>query len=57
MVSGGALEGLDCGVSIGKLPRDIDKAELDELLRVPTDKRLFAVQTALERGYTVDEVC
>lgn len=51
MVSGGGLEGLD---GIASLP---DGAGLDELLRVPTDRRLFAVQTALERGYTIDEVC
>lgn len=50
MISGGVLEGLD---GVDKLP---DGQELDELIRVPTDRRLFAVQTALERGYTIDEV-
>ena len=48
MVSGGVLEGLD-----GKVPSGSD---IDELLRVPTDKRLWAVQYALEIGYSVDEV-
>jgi carbamoyl-phosphate synthase/aspartate carbamoyltransferase len=49
MISGGALEGLE-----GDLP--VEGAELDELLRIPTDMRLYAVQTALERGYSIDEV-
>jgi len=48
MVSGGKLEGLD-----GEVP---DDCNLDELLRVPTDRRLWAVQAALERGYTIEEV-
>jgi hypothetical protein len=52
MISGGNLEGLDGGGST--MPEG--RAELDELIRVPTDRRLFAVQTALERGYTIDEV-
>ena len=55
MVSGGNVDGLD-GNGGGKVSADIGKAELDELLRVPTDIRLFAVQTALERGYTVEEI-
>ena len=50
MISGGNLEGLD---GIATMP---EGAELDELIRVPTDRRLFAVQTALERGYTIEEV-
>jgi hypothetical protein len=50
MISGGNLEGLD---GITTMP---EGAELDELIRVPTDRRLFAVQTALERGYTIEEV-
>jgi hypothetical protein len=52
MISGGNLEGLDGGGST--MPEG--KAELDELIKIPTDRRLFAVQTALERGYTIDEV-
>ena len=48
MVSGGALEGLE-----GSL---LENTDLETLLRVPTDKRLFAVQFALENGYTVDEI-
>jgi carbamoyl-phosphate synthase/aspartate carbamoyltransferase len=55
MVSGGRDEGLD-GNAGGKVSESIGKAELDELLRVPTDCRLYAVQLALERGYTVEEV-
>ena len=51
MVSGGASEGLD-----GDSLMDIDVKELEELLRVPTDKRLYAVQAALERGYSIDEI-
>ena len=50
MISGGNLEGLD------GIPTMPEGAELDELIRVPTDRRLFAVQTALERGYTIEEV-
>lgn len=48
MVSGGALEGLDGSLEEG--------SDLDEMLRVPTDKRLFAVQYALERGYSIEEI-
>ena len=33
-----------------------DKTPLDDQMRNPTDTRLFAVQTAFERGYTVDVV-
>jgi hypothetical protein len=33
-----------------------DDADLEESLRVPTDLRLFAVQLALERGWSVDKV-
>eukprot|EP01039_Chlorochromonas_danica_P004255 gene4255-4675_t len=64
MVSGGLLEGLE-----GSLPfqysnivnssnggQAINRAQLDDLLRVPTDKRLFAIQFALEHGYSVQEV-
>ena len=32
------------------------KTELNGMLSKPTDKRLYAVQTAFERGYTVDQV-
>jgi carbamoyl-phosphate synthase large subunit len=48
MVSGGVAEGLD-----GELREGVDLAAL---LSVPTDKRLSAVQYALEHGYTVDDV-
>ena len=48
MVSGGNLEGLD-----GSIAED---ADIDELLRVPTDRRIWAVQAALERGMTIDEI-
>jgi carbamoyl-phosphate synthase large subunit len=48
MVSGGMAEGLDGELS--------DGADLAALLSVPTDKRLAAVQYALEHGYTVDDV-
>jgi carbamoylphosphate synthase large subunit/anthranilate/para-aminobenzoate synthase component II len=33
-----------------------DDVDLEEKLRVPTDERLFAVQVALERGWSVDKV-
>ena len=49
MVSGGNLEGLEGELSI-------EGTDLEEMLRIPTDKRLYAVQTALERGYSIDEV-
>ena len=48
MVSGGNADGLE-----GKLAED---ADLEYLLRVPTDQRLWAVQKALELNYSVDEV-
>lgn len=48
MVSGGALDGLE-----GNLPKGED---LDDMLKVPTDKRLQAVQYALQSGYTVDRI-
>lgn len=51
MVTGGSLEGLE-GDSFSSL----DRHSLDELLRIPTDRRLYAVQAALERGYTIEEV-
>lgn len=35
---------------------DVDDKDLDEALRIPTDTRLFAVQYALEKGYTVRQV-
>lgn len=49
MVSGGNLDGLE-----GIKPND--DLSIDELLRVPTDKRLFVVQYALEMGYSVEEI-
>jgi len=33
-----------------------DDADLEEILRNATDERLFAVQLALERGWTVDKI-
>lgn len=51
MVTGGVGEGLD-----GSIPNGLSNGDLDELLRVPTDKRLWAVQYALEAGYSVDEI-
>jgi carbamoyl-phosphate synthase/aspartate carbamoyltransferase len=48
MVCGGNLDGLDGNVAAG--------VDLEYLLRVPTDKRLWAVQAALEQGYSVEEV-
>eukprot|EP00599_Poterioochromonas_sp_BG-1_P014407 CAMPEP_0173162894 /NCGR_PEP_ID=MMETSP1105-20130129/19587_1 /TAXON_ID=2985 /ORGANISM="Ochromonas sp., Strain BG-1" /LENGTH=1492 /DNA_ID=CAMNT_0014082827 /DNA_START=54 /DNA_END=4533 /DNA_ORIENTATION=+ len=48
MVSGGALEGLEGSLQEGK--------NIEEMLRVPTDKRLFAVQYALERRLSIDEI-
>jgi carbamoyl-phosphate synthase small subunit len=48
MVSGGGLEGLEGALVEGK--------DLQEMIRVPTDKRLFAIQYALEKGMSVDEI-
>jgi len=52
MVSGGAAEGLDgCGLTAAETDN------LEELLRVPTDRRLTAVQYALESGRcSVEEI-
>lgn len=33
-----------------------DDVDLEEKLRIPTDERLFAVQLALERGWSIDKV-
>jgi len=33
-----------------------DDANLEDKLRIPTDERLFAVQLALERGWSVDKI-
>eukprot|EP00934_Nitzschia_sp_Nitz4_P008291 Nitzschia sp. Nitz4//scaffold163_size50693//3473//8569//NITZ4_006981-RA/size50693-processed-gene-0.33-mRNA-1//1//CDS//3329538010//8281//frame0 len=33
-----------------------DDADLEEWVKIPTDRRLFAVQLALERGWSVDKV-
>ena len=46
MVSGGNMDGLD-----GKM---VEGGEIEDLLRRPTDKRLFVIQYALEHGYTVE---
>eukprot|EP00588_Corethron_pennatum_P011723 CAMPEP_0194278912 /NCGR_PEP_ID=MMETSP0169-20130528/12630_1 /TAXON_ID=218684 /ORGANISM="Corethron pennatum, Strain L29A3" /LENGTH=1562 /DNA_ID=CAMNT_0039023225 /DNA_START=198 /DNA_END=4883 /DNA_ORIENTATION=+ len=43
------LEGDDSNLILSDVP-------LDEQLKVPTDRRLFAVQAAFERGYTIDRV-
>lgn len=51
MVTGGTMEGLE-----GDAFANIDRASLDELLRIPTDRRLYAVQAALERGYSIEEI-
>jgi carbamoyl-phosphate synthase/aspartate carbamoyltransferase len=50
MVSGGQLAGLD-----GGLPNGYTET-LEQLLARPNDKRLWAVQLALERGVSIDEV-
>ena len=50
MVSGGHLAGLD-----GSVPHNSSES-IQELLARPNDKRLWAVQLALESGMTVDDV-
>jgi carbamoyl-phosphate synthase small subunit len=47
-----SLDGLE-GEDSQLIPDDVP---LDEQLKIPTDTRLFAVQTAFERGYTVEDV-
>jgi carbamoyl-phosphate synthase/aspartate carbamoyltransferase len=47
-----SLDGLD-----GKDSNLVDElVPLEDLLKTPTDTRLFAVQAALEQGWTVDRV-
>eukprot|EP00531_Pseudo-nitzschia_arenysensis_P016677 CAMPEP_0116129408 /NCGR_PEP_ID=MMETSP0329-20121206/7908_1 /TAXON_ID=697910 /ORGANISM="Pseudo-nitzschia arenysensis, Strain B593" /LENGTH=1554 /DNA_ID=CAMNT_0003623673 /DNA_START=14 /DNA_END=4678 /DNA_ORIENTATION=+ len=46
------LAGLD-GEDSNILDSDVD---LEEKLRIPTDERLFAVQLALERGWSVEKI-
>lgn len=48
MISGGNAEGLE-----GELA---DGASLENLMSEPTDKRLYAVQYALEKGYSIDDI-
>lgn len=48
MVSGGNLEGLEGSIA--------DDADMNELLRVPTDRRIWIVQAALERGMSIEEI-
>jgi carbamoylphosphate synthase large subunit len=55
MVSGGRIDGLD-GATVNGSKFQPDSAELEELLRVPTDRRLGAIQLALERGYSVSQI-
>lgn len=47
MVSGGLLDGLEGGG---------DYEDIDSLIEIPTDKRLFVIQEALERGYSIDDI-
>lgn len=60
MVSGGASDGLEGSLpaTLQNLHDNLDKsADIEEMIRVPTDKRLFAVQYALENNrYTVEQV-
>ena len=49
-----ALDGLE-GSDSNLTPSE-DEISLDKQLTTPTDTRLFAVQTALERGWSVDKV-
>mmetsp|Transcript_21516 Transcript_21516/g.29267 ORF Transcript_21516/g.29267 Transcript_21516/m.29267 type:complete len:1145 (-) Transcript_21516:474-3908(-) len=51
MVSPGSL-----GLEALANSQDMSKEDLDNLLSKPTDKRLYAVQAALDKGYTVDQV-
>ena len=54
MVTGGKLEGLDGDPTILHCPHNED--DLEYLLRVPTDRRIWAIQHALEKGYSVEDV-
>eukprot|EP00602_Paraphysomonas_sp_CaronLab_P004988 CAMPEP_0185029084 /NCGR_PEP_ID=MMETSP1103-20130426/15178_1 /TAXON_ID=36769 /ORGANISM="Paraphysomonas bandaiensis, Strain Caron Lab Isolate" /LENGTH=1476 /DNA_ID=CAMNT_0027563701 /DNA_START=111 /DNA_END=4541 /DNA_ORIENTATION=- len=56
MVSGGRLDGLDGEKMRSGTSVKVESSDLDVMLRVPTDTRLAAVQTALEQGYSVDEI-
>jgi len=49
-----ALDGLDGEDS--NLVEPTDDSDLEIQIKTPTDTRLFAVQTALEKGWTVDRV-
>jgi len=48
MISGGSADGLEGDLAEG--------ASLENLMAEPTDKRLYAVQHALEKGYNIDEI-
>lgn len=48
MVSGGQLSGLEGNVAEGK--------DIEDLLRIPNDKRIWAIQRALEIGYSVEAI-
>ncbi len=51
-----AIRMLDTGMN-GFVCNDIELSDLKEMIRVPNDKRLFAIAEALEKGITVEEIC
>ena len=59
MVSGGVAEGLEGDISTAGGVEGTGfnlSDQLECLLSVPTDKRLYAVQYALEHGYSIEEI-
>ncbi|MEI7811469.1 MAG: carbamoyl-phosphate synthase (glutamine-hydrolyzing) large subunit [Ignavibacteria bacterium] len=50
-----AIRMLDGGMN-GFVCNEIALGNLDDLIKAPTDKRIFAVARALEEGYTVDRI-
>lgn len=58
MVNGGKYLGLE-GTNLildNKKTKEEILDEIEDLIRIPNDKRLYAVQYALENGYSVDKI-
>ncbi len=50
-----AIRMLDVGLN-GFVCNDIEFQNLDKELAEPTDKRIFAIASALQQGYSVDRI-
>jgi carbamoyl-phosphate synthase large subunit len=51
-----AIRMLDVGMN-GLVCNDLKFNNLDKELKKPTDKRMFAIAKAIEKGYSIDKIC